>query len=502
MIAALAAIGGSLAVVLVTWLYGLLARRPRIAPAFALPPEDGAGPLDRMAGALLAEHPGEAGLALLAESREALRARILSARLAVRSLDLMYYTWRDDVAGQMLLAEVLAAADRGVRVRLLLDDVGVSNRDEVLQVLSLHPRISVRLFNPARARPGGLRRGIEIMLRILSMTRRMHNKAWIADGRLAIAGGRNIGDSYFDASDLSNFRDLDLLAVGPVVDQAAEIFDRFWNSGLAVPIRILAGTIRDPARQQALRTRLEGLAGHPLLDWRDGLSEPWAPAFHWCGEARMLADPPEKAAGRQGENWMMATLLPVLEGARRRIVIASPYFVPGLNGTARLIAIARRGVTLRVLTNSLAATDVAVVHGGYARYRKALLKGGIALHELRPSSRKRRLSFRGKSQASLHTKAFAVDGELGFVGSLNFDPRSASLNTEMGVLFRAPPLVAAMERLFDDEASADFSYEVRLGLHGLQWRGDDGVHDAEPDASLLRRAIAWAAGRLPIESQL
>ncbi|WP_323038972.1 phospholipase D family protein [Gemmobacter sp.] len=498
-IAALIAVGGALASVVLAWVYGLFARRPDIRLTHALPPQDGQGPLDDRVQAALAGRPGQTGLVLIAESREALAARIVTARLAVRSLDLLYYTWRDDPTGRLLLAEALAAADRGVRVRLLLDDVGVSNRDEVLQALCLHPQVSVRLFNPARARPGGLRRGVEILLRIVSMTRRMHNKAWIVDGRVAIMGGRNIADSYFDASEQSNFHDLDLLAVGPVVDQAAELFDGFWNSGMAIPIRLLAGTLRDPGRLDALRKA----SGRPpetgfTLD----------PArFHWCADARLVADPPDKAAGRKGENWMMATLLPVLQGARHRISITSPYFVPGANGTARLVAIAGRGVDTRVLTNSLAATDVAAVHGGYARYRKALLKAGVALYELRPTARKRRMSFRGKSQASLHTKAFTLDGETGFVGSLNFDPRSASLNTEMGVLFRLPSLVAEMDRLFAEESSGDISYQPRLDDRGrLHWLDDDDggpeIHRTEPQATPVRRLIAWAVGWLPIESQL
>ena len=411
------------------------------------------------------------------------------------------------------MREVTAVAERGVRVRLILDDFGVSDLDDAFVALASHPEIELRLFNPTRVRENAVRRGVEMALRAFSVTRRMHNKAWIVDGRLAVVGGRNIGDEYFDAAEDSNFRDLDLLAVGPVVRQSEQVFDDYWNSGLALPIGALANPsasgpdelsrrLQSPASEEAavpyLARLRERISVDALLDKQ---------AIHWSDRIELIADPPEKALGERGENWLVQKLQPVLGSARKSLQITSPYFVPGDTGSAELVAISGRGVSVAVLTNSLAATDVAAVHGGYAPYRKSLLQGGVALFELRPSIRSGDISLLGSGGASLHTKAFTVDARIGFIGSLNFDPRSALLNTEMGILFEVPELVEAMQEVFADEISPSFSYEVLLDDgSSLLWRGEeDGrpvFYDQEPEASMTRRLIAWTIGFLPLESQL
>lgn len=508
LIAVMAAGGVFLASTLAVWIWGRFARRAGGAPTYALPRPPAGGILDRRIAPLTAAHPGQTALALLASNTDAFAARALLAQSAARSLDLMYYIWEDDLTGRLLLAQLLAAADRGVRVRLLLDDVGVNARDAVLLALNAHPGIEIRLFNPTRARRGGLRRGIEMALRLFSITRRMHNKAWVADGRAAIIGGRNIGDAYFDAAEVSNFRDLDLLVLGPVVDQVESMFDGFWNSGLALPVRALAYEKDETPSLRRLRQRLHGLNrqgdARPYLAHvraRTALLRADASRLIWCATARLVADPPQKTLGKQGENWLMREVEPLLAAARREIAITSPYFIPGAAGTAQLAALSARGVQITVLTNSLAATDVAAVHGGYARYRRELLRAGIRLFELRPALRRRWLSFRGATNASLHTKAFTVDGATGFIGSLNFDPRSASLNTEMGVIFGAPALIAKMEAIFREETGPDFSYALALDPDGrLSWQGEAGRRD--PATRWPRRAFAALVGLLPLESQL
>ncbi|MEO8244078.1 MAG: phospholipase D family protein [bacterium] len=466
--------------------------------------------LDKRIGSLCAAHTGASGLEVLASNVSAFAARRMSAQRATRSLDLMYYVWGEDLTGRLLLSEVLAAADRGVKVRLLLDDIGVSSRDNLLKALNSHAQITVRLFNPVNAFSGSRRRLSEVARRLFSMTRRMHNKAWITDSLYAIMGGRNIGDAYFDADEMSNFRDLDLLAVGPVVDEAETMFDRYWKSELVTPMRPSNDGVKRWSVLSDLRSAGESPEAQSYLD--RVLEEtcgdfPDSANLHWSNQARLIADPPEKALGRHGENGLMGIVLPVLEAARQRIAITSPYFVPGKAGTDRLTGIANRGIKIRVLTNSLAATDVAAVHGGYAHYRMPLLQAGVDLYELRQVAPKRRLSFRGKSHASLHTKAFSVDGATGFIGSLNFDPRSTSLNTEMGVLFDAPDLVTSMDQLFADEIASDVSYAVRLDKQArLSWIGTEEhgpvIYHREPGASLIRRAIARIVGWLPLESQL
>ncbi|WP_334108591.1 phospholipase D family protein [Methylobacillus sp.] len=510
----LACLGFVAASALATWVYGVFAARVQGEASYALPVEDRQMLLDQRIGAVTDAHPGESGLHLLAENLDAFAARGLSARKAGRSLDLMYYIWHDDLTGRLLLADALAAAERGVRVRILIDDIGTSNTWDAMIALAHHPQIDIRIFNPTRARADSLRRGIEMALRAYSVTRRMHNKAWIVDGRIAILGGRNIGDEYFDASENTNFRDMDVLVMGSAVAQTEKIFDDYWNSGVALPIDRLS-PLKDP--KAALAQAASGLsaaaseaAAQPYLGRlaeRISLLDPEQEQPYWTETARVAADPPQKVLGRRGENWLMHELLPLFEAARERLDITSPYFIPGEKGTAILTAIAAKGVSVSVLTNSLAATDVAAVHGGYARYRVPLLRAGIGLWELRPENRESHISLRGSSRASLHTKAFTADGHLGFIGSMNLDPRSTSLNTEMGVLFDSADLVAKMEEVWKRDTAPARSYQVRLTPGDkLEWRASqDGQvvrYDYEPEASLLRRLSARIIGLLPLESQL
>jgi len=498
--------------ILAAYAFGRFAEGAKGEPSRALAKEAYATTLDRMTTRLMMGHAGETGLTMLSSNLDAFAARALAARAAGRSLDLMYYIWNGDLTGRLLMDEVILAADRGVRVRLLLDDIGVETSDAVFLALDSHPNIELRLFNPTRARARGLRRGLEMALRAFSVTRRMHNKAWIADGRVAIVGGRNIGDEYFDAAELSNFRDLDLMVFGEVVDQTEKMFDEYWNSGLALPITSLADD--DGAPLSRLRDDLQALresdrAAPYIQQVREHveLMSPGQAELHWTQQARLVADPAEKAAGRRSENWLMQQVLPLMAAAEEKIEITSPYFIPGDAGVEALVGLAQNGVSIDILTNSLAATDVAAVHGGYAPYRKRLLRGGVALYELRPTPGIRDFSLRGSSNASLHTKAFTVDGRLGFIGSLNFDPRSSSLNTEMGVLFEIPALVAEMSALFSDEISPDMSYALHLNENGrLRWHAQqDGlpvVYDHEPEAGWFRLIVARIVGLLPLESQL
>lgn len=511
-IAAISALLFAAASTLATYFYGRFSERSRGAPSHALE-RKGSTALDKRAAELLSEHAGESALVMLSSNLDAFSARALSARAAGRSLDLIYYIWKQDLTGRLLMNEVLAAADRGVRVRLLLDDIGVERKDRVLLALDSHPNIEARLFNPTRAREGALQRGLEMMLRAFSITRRMHNKAWIADGRTAVVGGRNIGDEYFDAAETSNFRDIDLLAFGPLVDATEDMFDAYWNSGLALPIKAL--NQNDSAPLSDLRKTLQSLS-------QSGDARPYVEKLrermtiidvitdkplHWSKSARLIFDPPEKGLAKKGENWLMRELLPLIGSAKQTLEITSPYFVPGERGTATLTELAQRGVSVSILTNSLAANDVAAVHGGYAPYRKPLLRSGVKLFELRPTIERDEFSLRGSSGASLHTKAFTVDDRIGFIGSLNFDPRSSSLNTEMGVLFETPSLITQARALFASEISPDYSYTLSLDDKGaLLWKskenGRPAVYTRDPEASLTRRAIAWIVGRLPLESQL
>lgn len=509
---AIAALVVFLLSLLSTWSYGRFAATRQGAPSKAVPIVAGSGEgttrLDRLVNPLTDRHPGESGLSLISSNVDAFATRAMGAEFAERSLDLMYYIWDGDMTGRMLMAAVLEAAERGVRVRILLDDIGYSGDDDALKALDSHPNIEVRIFNPTRARGTGLRRGVEMLLRVFSVTRRMHNKAWIVDGQVAVIGGRNIGDIYFDAARDSNYRDLDLLAIGPVVAETSAMFDAYWNNPVAL-------TVQDPATPPD-RNALAALAstGDQAADRQDAapfadfvrantsLAQMREEDLHWDGMARLVADPPEKALAEEGDNWLMREVLALFDQAEQSINIASPYFVPGVMGTDVLSAHAARGIDVTVLTNSLAATDVAAVHGGYAPYRQALLQGGVNLFELRPTADPGRLSFRGSSGASLHTKAFTIDDDLGFVGSLNFDPRSTSLNTEMGIIFENQALVAEIKAVFAEEVAPALSYQLFLQDGAVAWRDHDQIHTRDPKASLWRRMFAGIVSILPLESQL
>ena len=492
--------------------YGHFARRSRGRPSTALPVGEPNTALDTLVDRLETPDPDDTGLLLLDDSLDAFAARALSARNAGRSLDLLYYMWKDDLTGDLLAHEVIAAADRGVRVRLLLDDINTRDRDPIYVALDSHENIEVRLFNPTRARGGGLQRGIELILRLAPTNRRMHNKAWIADGRVAIVGGRNIGDAYFDAAS-TNFRDLDLLLIGEAVGQAEHIFDDFWNAEASLPIRRLSKLPR--TNLPTLRTRFERLAegdrARPFLQRvQDRVSVKRLLAserLFWSRNVQVISDPPEKAAGTAKYKWLMPRLHAAIDVATKEVNLISPYFVPGEEGAQWIEGLARKGISIAVLTNSLAATDVAAVHGGYAPYRKRLLKAGVRLFELQPYQRSSGMSVFGSRGASLHTKAFMVDGRHAFLGSFNFDPRSASLNTEMGVLFEQDELIAELNGLFKSETSPSCSYRLCLGKdERFLWEGD--VKGAartfrhEPGASLSRRAVARIVTWLPVESML
>ncbi|MBD9379307.1 phospholipase D family protein [Pseudoxanthomonas sp. PXM04] len=493
--------------------YGRFAARVHGPATQALPIAANATTLDRAIAPLTEAHPDRSGLGLVSDNLDAFAIRALTAQAAGRSLDLQYYIWHDDLTGQLLDRELLRAADRGVRVRLLLDDMNAHGRDSLLVALDQHPNIEVRMFNPSRNRAGFLGRGMEMLLRGVSLNRRMHNKAWIADGRIAVVGGRNIGDEYFDAATDTNFLDLDAALLGPAVRQTEAIFDAFWNSGSVIPLHALARADENALAElradvdKAQRSRRAA----PYLKRVE--NSPGVRAFvegqmplHWPASTQVHSDPPEKGEGNGGDGWLINRLVPAVSGARERVWLISPYFVPGRDGVTWLAGLRRRGVEVGVLTNSLAATDVTAVHSGYAPYRVPLLREGVKLYELMPRGAQEDNSLFGSSGASLHTKAFVVDGASGFVGSFNLDPRSVSLNTEMGVFFEDADTAAELAQRYRDKTSPAHSYQLRLADGKLRW--DDGsvtpprTWDHEPGVGLWRRGTVKVLEWLPIESQL
>ncbi|VXB33994.1 Cardiolipin synthase [Luteimonas sp. 9C] len=483
-------------------------------PSQTLPLSDTATSLDRELVPLLARHPGKTGAIMLPDGVDAYAARAISARQAGRSLDLQYYIWHDDLTGRMLANEAWKAAERGVRVRILLDDMGIGKMDATLLAMDSHENIELRVYNPFRNRTGVMR-VLEMVQRAWGVNHRMHNKAWIADGRVAVVGGRNVGVEYFSAAEEFNFHDLDMVLFGPAVADASAIFDDFWNSEAAIPIealnrkprstiRAVLAQIQEEAGSEEAGRYLDAMELSPSV--RGYFSQALTPI--WSEHIQILSDPPIKWRGDNREDWLVERLVGDIVAADRSALLISPYFVPGEQGTSGLVHLAGRGVHVAVVTNSLAANDVVAVHGGYVRYRTTLLEGGVHLFEARSRAEtKAASSLFGSSGASLHTKAILVDGQRGFVGSFNLDPRSANLNTEMGVLFNDPALGAALFEEYRHLTGPGMSYWVYLNGEGdTRWldraRDPPAPLKVEPDSTRLQRVGANVVRWLPVESQL
>lgn len=465
----------------------------------------------------------DAGAALVISGREAFALRVASARAAGRSLDLQYYAWHGDLTGKLLAHEALMAADRGVQVRMLLDDVFALGQERVLAALDGHPLIEVRIFNGTRWPAfGKLGFAMEMLLGGWHLNHRMHNKAWIADGCLAIAGGRNLGDQYFDAAEEFNFRDLDFVLAGTPARDAAAVFETYWRSPLARQAGEVSAARDAQGGLPTLRRNLgatavtpAACAFHPLLPSPATLSDHLARSlFAIAADAiRIVADSPRKARrGLRARRLAKAAggLGPEVAEALRKTqsdaLLISPYFVPGEAGLALLVSLAERGVRVSIITNSLAATDVVAVHGGYARYRRRLLEAGIVLYELKPSGDETSSVF-GSRGASLHTKAFVVDGRSVCVGSFNLDPRSTALNTEMGVFADHPALALGLQAEHERLATPSRSWRPWLAEGRMVWTDHDAQgqprrQTSEPSASLPRRLLAALVRLLPIEAQL
>lgn len=467
--------------------------------------------LGRAITPLAQAHPDKSGVFALADGRDAFAARALLARAADRSIDVQYYIWRHDMSGTLLFEELHDAADRGVRVRLLLDDNNTTGLDLILSMLDAHPDIEVRLFNPFMHRRF---RALGFLTDFARLNRRMHNKSFTVDNQITIIGGRNVGDEYFDAGQDLLFVDLDAMAIGPVVNDVSQDFDRYWASDSSYPVdRILPRV--DP---QAIAA----LSSEALLVERDPAAAAYTEAIahlpfvrdlqtsrlpiEWA-TTRMVSDDPAKGLGRAADEALVMQRLREIRGAStHELQLISPYFVPTADGVEALVDLARRNVDIAILTNSLEATDVAAVHAGYAKRRRALLENDIALFEMKrsfspPTLRDRGLP--GSSASSLHAKTFSVDRSRIFIGSFNFDPRSAHLNTENGFVIESPAMAQALADAFTSSIPAR-AYELRLSDAGsLQWverrNGETLVHDEEPGAGFWRRAGVFILSLLPIE---
>ena len=480
--------------------------------------------LGRDTARLAQGHPGASGFKLFPRGPDGLVLRAQLIGRAQRSLDIQYYIFVEDDTGKVLLDSLLQAAERGVRVRILLDDLNLAAHPEMratLAALDNHPNLEVRLFNPLNYRGDlPILHQLDLVLSASRINHRMHNKLFIADGAVALVGGRNVADEYFEiGSPPVRFGDFDVAAIGPVVAGLAQSFDAFWNSPLSVPQQALATTAQ-PAAATRPRLRENSAAMEvPELGRRIAAGEPLAGLLSgrvplaWGG-ATVVADPPEKADAGAGRNFISPTEATITSRARtvqREVVIISPYFVPGPEGLAALLDLRKRGVRVRVLTNSLASTDVPMVHAAYRRYRMPLAEAGVELYEVRPipgEARERSALGSGASGApfALHAKAYVFDRKTVFLGSANLDPRSLTLNTEVGLLIDSPELARQISERFAVFSESANSYRVTAHDGMLSWHtsvaGRSVDWTEEPDTTPEQRLAVDLMGLVPAEDQL
>jgi putative cardiolipin synthase len=492
------------------------------SPSQALPPAYDTPSSRYVRNELERQSPEVSGFRLLTRSTNALMSRIALIDHAAHTIDLQYYIFDNDDTGRLVAQRLLAAAARGVRVRLLLDDLGAGEDSNVFDALDADPNIEVRLFNPFRTgHPSLPSKVAQFVIEGQRLNRRMHNKSFIVDNVAAIVGGRNIGDAYFDASSELNFSDLDVIAIGKVVGQASAAFDAYWNSDAAYPVAAFRDRHAGPADLDKLRVQLQAharafaesdYAQAALEELPNGPTADRRGEWFW-GDGELVADEPQKIETREDVPAFRIgpQVAQIMDAAQRQMLLISPYFIPGKSGVAYLAAKVRKGVDVQALTNSLAATDEPAAYAAYARYRTDLLDGGVRLFELRPApgAPQTATSFGTSSGISLHAKAIVVDQRWTFVGSMNIDPRSKLLNTEMGVIVDCPPLAQAVAQFFARASAPASAFEVRLaGDHSrrVEWvTENDGkpvVLHSTPGATAARKFEVLMLRLLPIEGML
>jgi putative cardiolipin synthase len=442
------------------------------------------------------------GFRLLENNGKALQWRIALIDSARHSLDLQYYVWFGDEVGHLMMDRVIAAADRGVKVRILFDDLNtllhdmatVEIRDAAMQRIDAHPNIQIRLFNAWHNR-SLLGRLVEVAEDFERLNRRMHNKQMIADNRVAIIGGRNIADEYFGLNKTFNFHDLDVIGLGPVARQASEVFDRYWNSdwvrAVPRPGAVTPGAPVPPTPSTEMAT-LRGTVLKDLLagprDWHAELAA--LPATLHLGRSTVHTDSPSRA--KTTHNHMPDVFRELLRSARNEVMITNAYLIPDTHFLADLKELAGRGVQVKILTNSLASHDVPAVNSHYENWRQPILETGAQLHELRADAAVRQemvdVPPLQAEFVGLHTKAMVVDRERLFIGSMNLDPRSEIWNSEMGVIIHSAPLAAALASRMERDLGGANSWQVSLEESGrLRWRSEAGEVTEQPARNFLQR---------------
>ncbi|UNU73196.1 phospholipase D family protein [Moraxella nasovis] len=460
----------------------------------------------------------------LSTGANAFAARSILSDMSTRSIDIQYYIWHNDEAGQLMMKDLWEAAERGVKVRFLLDDLnGSEGLDQVLLYFSSHPNITVRLANPFVYRKN---RTINYIANPLRTNVRMHNKSMTFDDSISIIGGRNIGNEYLNNDKYNTFADLDVMLTGSVVHEITDSFETYWASSLSYDIETLVkpttddflSVLKEDTLMEIQNSHKLSIDDKALRTYRKAVEESTIGTdlrdeklpFRWAN-IRFFADDAGKLDKSITQDGLLVTKLRKAIGTpNRQLSMISSYFVPTQQGVATLQKLANSGVKINILTNSFHATDVGVVHSGYAHWRQDLLSSDISLYELKSTastaSQQTNKLWRTAhhSNTSLHAKIFAIDDNKVFIGSYNIDPRSANINTELGVVIDDESLATQLHQGLDSQDMLHIAYKLSLNPNGkIIWQTiEDGkivTYDTEPNTTKKDRAITYTLSLLPID---
>jgi putative cardiolipin synthase len=457
--------------------------------------------------------PKQSGFFPLIRNRDGLTWRLALADHAVSSIDAQYFIWQDDAAGNLLFDRLLRAADRGVRVRLLIDDIVLAAKDRDITAISRHPNFKIKIFNPGNVRDSTLGAIGDFFLYFKELNRRMHNKLFVVDNRMAIVGGRNIGNEYFGLGKKYNFRDLDVLVAGPVVEELSDAFDIYWNAELSYPGAAMStqakieevSLIRDQLSVY-INEHSEQLSAYPLIPKRWDRDLLALPSLMKPGTAHFLQDKPVHF---DGEDHRLLDMLDYLAAPNHeQLIILTPYLIPVAGLLEHLARLSSEGVKIKILTGSMGSNNHTVAHSHYKKYRRPILATGAELFEFRhdPSPSARQNADVEPVQAgfiSLHVKALVGDGKRCFIGSLNLDPRAIEINTENGLYIESPELAQLLTAEFEKMMAPENAWRVYLDDNNqLRWASESGVVTSQPARSFGQRIADFFFRLLPIESQL
>ncbi|MFK5921543.1 MAG: phospholipase D family protein [Verrucomicrobiota bacterium] len=485
---------------------------PEHAPMLSLAPAPEGTLVDSSRAILAGKDKDQSAFLLLHHNRDALNWRLALLDHATTSIDIQYFIWDSDESSLLLFERLLQAADRGVRVRILVDDLFLTAQNHSIAALSRYPNIELKIYNPdfRHSRIGAM---MEFVLYFKELNRRMHNKLFVVDNRFAIVGGRNIGDAYFGLSQEFNNCDMDVMATGKVVPRVSAAFDQYWNQKLAVPGHMFSekGTAGDIVKFRktvnlALQSSAAKMSSHPLerKNWTKELQS--LPALMHYGSASFLQDSPVVTTGDAPR--LLDMLSEVGLPSKHEVLIVSPYFIPTEELLQKVKAATDRGVSIKLLTGSLASNNHTLTHSHYKKYRRRILQAGAQLYEFRhdPSAKIRHSSDNSPVKAdfiSLHAKMIVRDRDLCYIGSLNLDPRSVEINTENGMLIDSPGLANQLAEKIEQLMSPENAWQVYLDEHQrLRWKSSEGVVSRQPARKFSQRISDFFFRLIPVEGQL